>query len=61
MYWPPRLVRDLRVRWALEEAGLPYEIQLIGPEDCGAVPLKSSVLFRIPTLILPVPEMTSLQ
>ncbi len=27
------LVRDLRVRWALEEAGFPYEVQLIGPED----------------------------
>jgi glutathione S-transferase len=27
------LVRDLRVRWALEEAGLPYEQHLIGPED----------------------------
>lgn len=27
------LVRDIRVRWALEEAGLPYEIKLIGPED----------------------------
>jgi glutathione S-transferase len=27
------LVRDLRVRWALEEAGLPYEAWLIGPED----------------------------
>jgi glutathione S-transferase len=24
------LVRDLRVRWALEEAGLPYEQRLIG-------------------------------
>ncbi len=24
------LVRDLRVRWALEEAGLPYETRLIG-------------------------------
>lgn len=35
-YVPPfaqGLVRDLRVRWALEEAGLPYEMQLIGPED----------------------------
>ena len=30
------LVRDLRVRWALEEAGLPYEAQLIGPEDQGS-------------------------
>jgi glutathione S-transferase len=27
------LVRDLRVRWALEEAGLPYEEKLIGPEE----------------------------
>ena len=35
--WAPAfargLVRDLRVRWALEEAGLPYEARLIGPED----------------------------
>lgn len=27
------LVRDLRVRWALEEAGLTYEERLIGPEE----------------------------
>jgi glutathione S-transferase len=27
------LVRDLRVRWALEEAGIPYAVRLIGPED----------------------------
>lgn len=27
------LVRDFRVRWALEEAGLAYEERLIGPED----------------------------
>jgi glutathione S-transferase len=27
------LVRDLRVRWALEEAGMPYEARLIGRED----------------------------
>ena len=27
------LVRDLRVRWALEEAGLPYVENVIGPED----------------------------
>ena len=25
------LVRDLRVRWALEEAGLPYQVKLIDP------------------------------
>ncbi len=24
------LVRDLRVRWALEEAGLPYQVRLLG-------------------------------
>src|SRR5689334_8638825 len=27
------VVRDLRVRWALEEAGLPYEERLIGLDD----------------------------
>ena len=27
------LVRDLRVRWALEEAGLPDTTKLIGPQD----------------------------
>jgi glutathione S-transferase len=27
------LVRDFRVRWALEEAGIPYRESLIGPED----------------------------
>jgi glutathione S-transferase len=27
------LVRELRVRWALEEAGLAYQERLIGPED----------------------------
>jgi glutathione S-transferase len=26
-------VRDLRVRWALEEAGLAYDARLIGPDD----------------------------
>jgi glutathione S-transferase len=32
------LVRDLRVRWALEEAGLPYTVKLIalGPEQASA-------------------------
>jgi glutathione S-transferase len=27
------LVRDLRVRWALEEAGIPYDQKLLGPGD----------------------------
>jgi len=26
-------VRDLRVRWALEEAGIPYQERLVGPEE----------------------------
>ncbi len=30
------LVRDLRVRWALEECGLAYEERLIGPDDQGS-------------------------
>jgi glutathione S-transferase len=33
---PPKaqgLVRDLRVRWALEEAGLPYTEKLLGPGE----------------------------
>ncbi len=29
-------VRDLRVRWALEEAGIPYEAKLIGGKDQGS-------------------------
>jgi glutathione S-transferase len=31
------LVRDLRVRWALEEAGVPYRVTLVG-EGEGAIP-----------------------
>jgi glutathione S-transferase len=31
------LVRDLRVRWALEEAGLPYRVTLVGERE-GALP-----------------------
>jgi glutathione S-transferase len=34
--WVPKFaqgyVRDLRIRWALEEAGLPYEVVLIDPK-----------------------------
>jgi glutathione S-transferase len=32
------LVRDLRVRWALEEAGIPYRVTLVGEGD-GAISL----------------------
>src|SRR5215813_7197155 len=31
------LVRDLRVRWALEEAGLPYREKLVDPDDQASV------------------------
>jgi glutathione S-transferase len=31
------LVRDLRVRWALEEAGIPYRVTLVG-DGGGALP-----------------------
>lgn len=30
------LVRDLRVRWALEEAGFAYDVRLIGPDEQGS-------------------------
>src|SRR5215211_7102054 len=34
--WVPEfaqgVVRDLRARWALEEAGLDYRVRLLGPE-----------------------------
>jgi glutathione S-transferase len=26
---PPGYVRDLRVRWAMEEAGLPYRVESV--------------------------------
>ena len=34
------LVRDLRVRWALEEAGLPYRVTLVGEYE-GVMPLST--------------------
>lgn len=30
---PRGYVRDLRVRWALKEAGLPYRVECITPDD----------------------------
>ena len=40
------LVRDLRVRWALEEAGLPYRERLIGLADQGAAELPRAPALR---------------
>ncbi len=30
------VVRDLRVRWALEEIGLPYRVRLLSPRQVEA-------------------------
>ncbi len=45
------LVRDLRVRWALGEAGLDYEERLIGPEDQATVGYRRQQPFgQVPVL-----------
>lgn len=45
------LVRDLRVRWALEEAGLPYVARLIGPPDQKSAEYRSLQPFgQVPVL-----------
>ena len=46
------LVRDLRVRWALEEAGLPYEQKLIGPEDQASADYRALQPFgQVPVMV----------
>lgn len=63
-------VRDLRVRWALEEAGLPYRTRLLGPGDqdkpeyralqpFGQVPIleeDGQVLFETGAIVLHIGE-----
>ncbi|MEO5883555.1 MAG: glutathione S-transferase family protein [Caldimonas sp.] len=45
------LVRDLRVRWALEEAGLPYEVMLIGPDEQKSAPYRAMQPFgQVPAI-----------
>ena len=67
-------VRDLAVRWVLEEAGIPYEVRLIGPEEqnsaayralhpFGKVPAYEDgdiALFESGAIVLHVAEKTSL-
>jgi glutathione S-transferase len=67
------LVRDLRVRWALEEAGVPYREKLLGPGDndspeyralqpWGQVPMIEDdglVLFESGAIVLRVAERSS--
>lgn len=48
---PPRgFVRDLRVRWALEEAGLPYRVQGVPFEERGADHLAHQPFGQVPWL-----------
>lgn len=48
---PPRgLVRDLRVRWALEEAGLPYRVQSTPFRSRSAVHLAHQPFAQVPWL-----------
>ena len=48
---PPRgLVRDLRVRWALEEAGLPYRVHSTPFEDRGPEHLAAQPFAQVPWL-----------
>lgn len=48
---PPRgYVRDLRVRWALEEAGLPYEVKSTPFKDRGAGHLAHQPFAQVPWL-----------
>ena len=39
------LVRDLRVRWALEEAGIPYRANLVGREDLSSADYRAQQPF----------------
>jgi glutathione S-transferase len=52
--WVPQLprgyVRDLRVRWALEEAGLPYEVASVPFGDRGAEHLLHQPFGQVPWL-----------
>ncbi len=48
---PPRgFVRDLRVRWALEEAGLPYRVESTPFKDRGAEHLAAQPFGQVPWL-----------
>lgn len=48
---PPRgFVRDIRVRWALEEAGLPYRVKSVPFRDRGAEHLSHQPFGQVPWL-----------
>jgi|SRR5690554_2004735 len=52
--WVPKIprgyVRDLRVRWALEEAGLPYSVQTVPFRDRGAEHFSHQPFGQVPWL-----------
>lgn len=49
---PPRgYVRDLRLRWALEEAGLPYRVESVSFRDRGPEHLAHQPFGQVPWLI----------
>lgn len=52
--WVPEMprgfVRDLRVRWALEEAGLPYRVQSVSFRDRGAEHFSHQPFGQVPWL-----------
>jgi glutathione S-transferase len=49
---PPRgFVRDIRVRWALEEAGLPYRVESVPFRDRGAEHFAHQPFGQVPWLI----------
>jgi glutathione S-transferase len=52
--WVPPMVqgfvRDIRVRWALEEAGIPYKVRLIDPSDQASAAYRARQPFgQVPT------------
>ncbi len=48
--WPRGYVRDLRARWALEEAGLPYRVESTPFKDRGAEHLAHQPFAQVPWL-----------
>lgn len=48
---PRGFVRDLRIRWALEEAGLPYRVEAVPFNDRGAEHFSHQPFGQVPWLI----------
>lgn len=48
--WPRGYVRDLRICWALEEAGLPYRVESTSFKDRGAEHLSHQPFGQVPWL-----------